>query len=80
MIYVDDRKWKCMIYVDDWVGVKIYIDDVMGAGLWSASPLSKPSTQTSMVSLFGTVPARLKPSTGLLGLVRHLGVVSWSKG
>ena len=47
---------------------------VMGAGLWSASPLSKPSTQTIMVSLFGMVPARLKPLTGLLG------VVSWSMG
>ena len=32
------------------------------------------------VSLFGMVPAGLKPSTGLLGLVGHLGVVSWSKG
>ena len=53
---------------------------VMGAGLWSASPLSEPSTQMSMVSLFGMVPARLEPSTGLLGLVRYLRVVSWSKG
>ena len=26
------------------------------------------------------VPARLKPSTGLLGLVRYLGVVTWSIG
>ena len=32
------------------------------------------------VSLFGMVPAGLEPSTGLLGLVGHLGVVSWSKG
>ena len=32
------------------------------------------------VSLSGMVPAGLKPSTGLLGLVGHLGVVSWSKG
>ena len=52
----------------------------MGAGLWSAFPLSKTSTQMSMVSLFSMVPARLKPSTRLLGLVRHLGVVSWSMG
>ena len=53
---------------------------VMGAGLWSASPLSKPSTQTSMVLLFSMVPAGLEPSTGLLGLVGYLGVVSWSMG
>ena len=53
---------------------------VMGASLWSASPLSKPSTQTSMVLLFGMVPAGLEPLTGLLGLVGHLGVVSWSMG
>ena len=60
----------------------IFLTDtvVMGAGLWSASPLSKPSTQTSMVSIFGMVPAGLEPSTRLLGLVGHLGVVSWSKG
>ena len=31
-------------------------------------------------SLFGMVPAELEPSTGLLGLVGHLGVVSWSIG
>ena len=31
-------------------------------------------------SLFGMVPARLKPSTGLLGLIGYLGVVSWSIG
>ena len=43
-------------------------------------PWSKPSTQMSMVSLFGMVPAGLEPSTGLLSLVGHLGVVSWSKG
>ena len=43
-------------------------------------PWSKPSTQTSMVSLFGMVPAGLEPSTGLLGLVGYLGVVNWSKG
>ena len=55
-------------------------DIVMGAGLWLASPLSKPSTQTSMVSLFGMVPAGLEPLTGLLGLVGLLGVVSWSMG
>ena len=42
--------------------------------------LSEPSTQMTSGSLFGMVPAGLKPSTGLLGLVRHLGVVSWSIG
>ena len=31
-------------------------------------------------SLFGMVPARLKPLTGLLGLVGYLRVVSWSIG
>ena len=31
-------------------------------------------------SLFGKVPAGLEPSTGLLGLVGHLGVVRWSIG
>ena len=56
------------------------VGSVMGAGLWSASPLSKPSTQTSMVSLFGMVPAGPEPSTRLLGLIRYLGVVSWSMG
>ena len=50
----------------------------MGAGLWSASPLSEPSTQTTIGSLFGMVPAGLEPSTGLLGLVGYLGVASWS--
>ena len=30
LIYIDNRKWKCMIYVDDWVGVKIYADETMG--------------------------------------------------
>ena len=52
----------------------------MGAGLWSASPLSKPSTQMTMVSLFDTIPVGLEPSTGLLSLIGHLGVVSWSMG
>ena len=52
----------------------------MGAGLWLASPLSKPSTQMTIGSLFGMVPAGLKPLTGLLGLVGYLGVVSWSIG
>ena len=51
---------------------------VMGAGLWLASPLSEPSTQTTIGLLFGMVPARLEPSTGLLGLVGYLRVVSWS--
>ena len=32
------------------------------------------------VSLFDMVPVGLEPSTGLLGLVGHLRVVSWSKG
>ena len=31
-------------------------------------------------SLLGMVPAGLKPSTGLLGLVGYLGVVRWSIG
>ena len=52
----------------------------MGAGLWSASPLSKPSAQMTIGSLFDMVPVRLKPSTRLLGLVGYLGVVSWSMG
>ena len=52
----------------------------MGAGLWLASPLSKPSTQTTIGSLFDIVPVGLEPSTGLLSLVRYLGVVSWSMG
>ena len=52
----------------------------MGAGLWSASPLSWPSTQMTIGSLFGMVPARLETLTGLLGLVGHLGVVRWSMG
>ena len=43
-------------------------------------PWSKPLTQTTIGSLFGMVPARLEPLTGLLGLVRYLGVVSWSIG
>ena len=30
--------------------------------------------------LFDMVPVGLKPSTGLLGLVRYLGVVRWSIG
>ena len=30
--------------------------------------------------LFSMVPTRLKPLTGLLSLVGHLGVVSWSIG
>ena len=50
----------------------------MGAGLWLAPPLSEPSTQTTIGLLFGMVPAGLKPSTGLLSLIRYLGVVSWS--
>ena len=53
---------------------------VMGASLWSASPLSKPSTQMTIGLLFSMVPAGLEPSTGLLGLVGYLGVVSWSIG
>ena len=53
---------------------------VMGAGLWSAFPLSEPSTQTTIGLLFGMVPAGLKPSTRLLGLIRHFRVVSWSMG
>ena len=52
----------------------------MGASLWSASPLSEPSTQMTIGSLFGMVPTGLEPSTGLLGLVGYLGVVSWSIG
>ena len=56
------------------------MNPVMGAGLWSASPLSEPSTQTTIGSLFSMVPARLEPLTGLLSLVRYLRVVSWSIG
>ena len=52
----------------------------MGASLWLASPLSEPSTQTTIGLLFGMVPAGLKPSTGLLSLIRYLGVVTWSIG
>ena len=43
-------------------------------------PWSKPLTQMTIGSLFSMGPARLKPLTGLLGLVGHLGVVSWSMG
>ena len=53
---------------------------VIGAGLWSASLGLSLQPKRPCVSLFGTVPARLEPSTGLLGLIRHLGVVSWSMG
>ena len=53
---------------------------VMGASLWLASPLSKPSTQTTISSLFGTVPTGLEPSTGLLSLVGYLGVVVMGAG
>ena len=52
----------------------------MGASLWSASPLSKPSTQTTIGLLFGMVPTGLEPSTGLLGLVGYLGVVVMGAG
>ena len=31
-------------------------------------------------SLFNMVPIGLEPSTGLLGLIGYLGVVSWSMG
>ena len=30
LIYVDDQKWKCVIYIGDWVGVKIYGNETMG--------------------------------------------------
>ena len=30
VIYIDDRKWKCVIYIGDWVGVKIYANETMG--------------------------------------------------
>ena len=30
LIYVDDRKWKCVIYVGDWVEVKIYTNETTG--------------------------------------------------
>ena len=30
LIYVDDRKWKHVIYVGGWVGVKIYANEMMG--------------------------------------------------
>ena len=52
----------------------------MGAGLWLASPLSKPATQTTIGSLFDMVPVGLEPLTRLLGLIGYLGVVSWSIG
>ena len=43
-------------------------------------PWSKPSTQTTIGSLFNMVPVGLKPSTRLLSLIGYLGVVSWSIG
>ena len=43
-------------------------------------PWSKPSTQMTIGSLFGMVPTRLKPLTGLLSLIGYLGVVTWSIG
>ena len=55
-------------------------ESVIGAGLWSASLGLSLQPKRPRVSLFGMVPAGLEPSTGLLGLVGHLGVVSWSKG
>ena len=64
---VDKRHGKCR-------------GSVIGAGLWSASLGLSLQPKRPRVLLFGMVPAGLKPSTGLLGLVRHLGVVSWSKG
>ena len=60
--------------------VQVQKPDVMGASLWLAFPLSKPSTQMTIGSLFDMVPVRLEPSTGLLGLIGYLGVVSWSIG
>ena len=53
---------------------------VIGAGLWSASLGLSLQPKHPRVSLSGMVPAGLEPSTGLLGLVGHLRVVSWSKG
>ena len=52
----------------------------MGAGLWSASPLSEPSTQMTIGSLFNMVPVGLEPLSGLLSLVGYLRVVNWSMG
>ena len=53
---------------------------VIGVGLWSASLGLSLQPKRPCVLLSGMVPAGLEPSTGLLGLVGHLGVVSWSKG
>ena len=53
---------------------------VIGAGLWSAPLGLSLQPKRPRVSLFGMVPAGLEPSTRLLGLVGHLGVVSWSMG
>ena len=30
LIYIDDQKWKGVIYVGGWVGVKIYTNGMMG--------------------------------------------------
>ena len=38
------------------------------------------TTQMTISLLFSMVPTGLKPLTGLLGLIRYLGVVSWSIG
>ena len=58
---------------------------VLGSGCHRGRPLIgfpwfSLQPKRPRVSLFGMVPAGLEPSTGLLGLVGYLGVVSWSMG
>ena len=56
------------------------VNIVIRAGLWLASLGLSLQPKRPRVLLFSMVPAGLEPLTGLLGLVGHLGVVSWSMG
>ena len=66
------------------VGVILIAKDtgvsVIGAGLWVGFPWFSLQPKRPRVLLSSVVPTGLEPLTGLLGLIGHLGVVSWSKG
>ena len=69
---------------NQWVGPDDTCDDgeqvvssVMGASLWLASPLSEPSTQTTIGLLFGWFPPDSNPQPGFLALS---GILEWSVG
>ena len=71
---------RLLSMIEGWVVELVCVEgswDVMGAGLWSASPLSKPSTQTSMVLLFGWFPPDSNPQPGFSA---SLGILGWSAG